>query len=56
MPGEDFERRLYRKRAKIKVRFVELTDTITVQGPETEIEDTWCSATSSPCWTNESAR
>ena len=36
---EDFERKLYRKRAKIKVRFVELTDTIPVQGPETEIED-----------------
>jgi len=26
--GEDFERKLYRKRAKISVRFVELTDTI----------------------------
>lgn len=36
---EDFERRLYRKRAKIKVRFVELTDTIPVQGPETEVVD-----------------
>lgn len=36
---EDFERKLYRKRAKIKVRFVELTDTIPVQGPETEIVD-----------------
>lgn len=34
---EDFERKLYRKRSKIKVRFVELTDTIPVQGPETEI-------------------
>jgi hypothetical protein len=31
---EDFERKLYRKRAKIKVRFVELTGTIPVQGPE----------------------
>jgi hypothetical protein len=36
---EDFERKLYHKRAKIKVRFVELTDTIPVQGPETEVED-----------------
>jgi hypothetical protein len=36
---EDFERKLYRKRSKIKVRFVELTDTIPVQGPETEVED-----------------
>ena len=35
---EDFERKLYRKRAKVKVRFVELTDTIPVQGPETEVE------------------
>jgi hypothetical protein len=35
---EDFERKLYRKRAKISVRFVELTDTIPVQGPETEVE------------------
>jgi hypothetical protein len=34
---EDFERKLYRKRSKIKVRFVELTDTIPVQGPETEV-------------------
>jgi hypothetical protein len=36
---EDFERKLYRKRSKIRVRFVELTDTIPVQGPETEVED-----------------
>lgn len=35
---EDFERKLYRKRAKVKVRFVELTDTIPVQGPDTEVE------------------
>lgn len=35
---EDFERKLYHKRSKIKVRFVELTDSIPVQGPETEIE------------------
>lgn len=36
---EDFERKLYRKRSKIKVRFVELTDTVSVQGPESEIVD-----------------
>jgi len=36
---EDFERKLYHKRSKVKVRFVELTDTIPVQGPETEVED-----------------
>lgn len=36
---EDFERKLYRKRDKVKVRFVELTDTIPVQGPETQIVD-----------------
>jgi hypothetical protein len=35
---EDFERRLYRKRNKVSVRFVELTDTIPVQGPDTEVE------------------
>lgn len=35
---EDFERKLYRKRAKVKVRFVELTDTIPVQGPEAEVD------------------
>jgi len=35
---EDFERKLYRKRSKVKIRFVELTDTIPVQGPETEVE------------------
>jgi hypothetical protein len=34
---EDFERKLYRKRAKVRVRFVELTDTIPVQGPEAEV-------------------
>jgi hypothetical protein len=34
---EDFERKLYRKRSKVGVRFVELTDTIPVQGPETEV-------------------
>lgn len=36
---EDFERRLYRKRNKVKVRFVELTDTIPVHGPESEVEN-----------------
>lgn len=36
---EDFERKLYRKRDKVKVRFVELTDTVPVQGPETEVVD-----------------
>lgn len=36
---EDFERKLYHKRAKIQVRFVELTDTIPVHGPETEVID-----------------
>jgi hypothetical protein len=34
---EDFERRLYRKRNKVQVRFVELTDTIPVQSPESEV-------------------
>lgn len=36
---EDFERKLYKKRSKFKVKFVELTDTIPVQGPETEVEN-----------------
>jgi hypothetical protein len=35
---EDFERKLYSKRNKVTVRFVELPDTIPVQGPETEVE------------------
>ncbi len=35
---EDFERKLYRKRNKLAVKFVELSDTIPVQGPETEVE------------------
>lgn len=34
---EDFERKLYRKRNKVRVRFVELTDTIPVQSPESEV-------------------
>ncbi|WP_433177384.1 hypothetical protein [Actinoallomurus sp. CA-150999] len=36
---EHFERKLYSKRSKVRVRFVELTDTIPVQGPETEVLD-----------------
>lgn len=36
---EDFERKLYRKRNTITVRFVELTDTIPVQSPESQIVD-----------------
>ena len=34
---EDFERKLYRKRSKVKVTFVELPDTIPVPGPETHV-------------------
>lgn len=34
---EDFERKLHRKRNKVQVRFVELTDTIPIQGPESEV-------------------
>lgn len=34
---EDFERKLHHKRAKVQVRFVELTDTIPVQGPESDV-------------------
>ncbi|MCR6488249.1 sigma-70 family RNA polymerase sigma factor [Amycolatopsis sp. OK19-0408] len=34
----DFERKLHHTRNKVKVRFVELTDTIPVQSPDTEIE------------------
>lgn len=33
----DFERKLYRKRNKVQVRFVELTDTVPIQGPESEV-------------------
>jgi hypothetical protein len=36
---EDFERKLYRKRNKIKVQFVEIDDTIPVHGPETDVEE-----------------
>jgi hypothetical protein len=34
---EDFERKIYKKRSKIKVTFVELKDTIPVHGPESEV-------------------
>ncbi len=33
----DFERKLYRTRNRVSVKFVELTDTIPVQGPESEV-------------------
>lgn len=36
---EDFERKLYHKRAKVKVSFVELPDTIPVHGPESEVHE-----------------
>jgi hypothetical protein len=36
---EDFERKLYKKRAKVRVKFVELTDSTLVQGPDTEVVD-----------------
>jgi len=36
---EDFERKLYHKRTKVKIKFVELDDTIPVLGPESEIHD-----------------
>ncbi len=34
---EDFERKLHGKRRKVTVKFVELTDTSPVQGPESEV-------------------
>ncbi|MBT1669642.1 hypothetical protein KK092_09635 [Curtobacterium flaccumfaciens pv. flaccumfaciens] len=34
---EDFERKLYKKRSKVGVRFVELTDTVPVQGPSSDM-------------------
>lgn len=34
---EDFERKLYRKRSKVRVSFVELRDTIPVHGPDAEV-------------------
>jgi hypothetical protein len=36
---EDFERKLYHKRSKIKVAFVEMDDTIPVHGPDSEVEE-----------------
>lgn len=36
---EDFERKLYSKRSRVKVSFVELDDTIPVHGPESEVDD-----------------
>jgi len=36
---EDFERKLYKKRSKIRVSFVELDDTVPVHGPSSEIHE-----------------
>ncbi len=36
---EDFERKLYHKRSKTKVAFVQLDDTIPVHGPDSEYEE-----------------
>jgi hypothetical protein len=36
---EDFERKLYKKRNKYKVSFVELNETIPIQGPNSEVVD-----------------
>jgi hypothetical protein len=36
---EDFERKLYRKRNKVRVSFVELTDTLPVHGPDAEVHE-----------------
>ncbi|MFY9553732.1 MAG: hypothetical protein WAV20_01530 [Blastocatellia bacterium] len=36
---EDFERKLYSKRSKVRVSFVQLDDTIPVHGPESEIDE-----------------
>jgi hypothetical protein len=36
---EDFERKLYKKRSKVQVKFVELTDSTLVQGADTEVVD-----------------
>lgn len=35
---EDFERKLYRKRSKVRVSFVELDERIPVYGPDSEVE------------------
>lgn len=37
---EDFERKLYRKRNKVKVRFIELTDTTPVQSSQSDLHGT----------------
>lgn len=36
---EDFERKVYRKRSKVKVTFVELDETVPVHGPESEVHE-----------------
>lgn len=36
---EDFERKLYRKRSKTKVTFVELDETIPFHGPDSEVDE-----------------
>jgi hypothetical protein len=36
---EDFERKLYHKRSKVKVTFVELDNTVPVHGPESEVHE-----------------
>ncbi|MGO9120510.1 MAG: sigma-70 family RNA polymerase sigma factor [Desulfomonilaceae bacterium] len=36
---EDFERKLYKKRSKIKITFVELTETLPVHGPDAEFHE-----------------
>jgi hypothetical protein len=36
---EDFERKLYKKRSKAKVVFVELNDTVPVHGPCSQLEE-----------------
>ena len=35
---EDFERKLYSKRSKCRVTFVELSDTLPVHGPDKEVD------------------
>ena len=36
---EDFERKLFKKRRKVQIRFVELDDTVPVHGPDSEVEE-----------------
>ncbi len=36
---EDFERKLYRKRNRVRVSFVELSDTVPVHGPSSEVHE-----------------